>query len=294
MAARLAVFLAACGMLAGCGLHAPAKAVPAVHRVPAASYAICLSLAPMCTSTNVVHEPAQLHLFTARSGFVQDVWVAYITWRSWGAATATGRGLADIDNCKPSCEEGTFSEHLATIVVTDPKPWHGNMVYTHVTGSVPSIGYHEVYDRGLLPEAGPAVRRPAFAVTNNCQMGFELSGSAGGWSGFLPGAPPADYPAGGQAPTVAYKLSIFNVGANTAKVGGLVVAFYDASGSKLGSDHESAGDTFLTAGQSRYWLEVSATSTAGKRVSGTNGHPDDRVPFRGTAATCTLIKWQHP
>lgn len=289
MAARLATVFAACGLLAGCGLHATAKAV---LRVPPARYAICAGFDPKCASSNVLHAPPQLHLFTARSGFVQDVWVAFISWRGWGTATATATGVAEIDNCKPSCASGTSSEHWATIVVTDPKPWHGKMVYTRVTGSVPSVGYHEVYDKGMLPEAVPAVRRPAVSVHTYCQMGFEITGSAGGWSPFLSGPPPA-VAAPGQPPVVAYQISLFNLGASTDEVAGFAVAFYDVQGNKLGSDREPAFGT-ITAGQNQHWLEVSPANTAGSRVSGTNGHQDRRIPSRGKASTCALIKWQHP
>jgi hypothetical protein len=47
----------------------------------------------------------------------------------------------------------------ALIVAADPKPWHGKMVYTRVTASVPAIGWYEVYHKGLLPLSQSLPRR---------------------------------------------------------------------------------------------------------------------------------------
>lgn len=292
MAARMMVFLAGCALLAGCGvLTAATTAV--VRQAPAASYMICPALASKCNSANVLREPPQMDLFTAKSGFVQDVSLVGIIWHGWGEATATGLGIAQTNNCKPSCEDGTFSDHPVTIVATAPKPWHGKMAYTRVTASVPAIGFHEVYDRGLLPDVAPVRRPKGTLVTGGCQMGFEIPAGDGTWSGFLSGVPPGGVPPA-NAQTVAYRLLLVNMGASTATVTEFVVAFYGASGSKLATDYESAGETSLRAGHSRSWLEVAMINTAGKRVRGTVGHPDRRVPSRGSARTCTLISWQHP
>lgn len=156
MAARVLMVLAACGLLAGCAAQ-PTTA--SEQRFPAADYRICLTLAPMCTATNVLYKPGGLNLFTQRSRFRQGIFVGYMIWRHWGAATATGVGLGTIFRCKRNCggtysllpEEGTTSSDLTLIVAADPQPWHGKMVYTRVTASVPTVGWYEVYDKGLLP-----------------------------------------------------------------------------------------------------------------------------------------------
>jgi hypothetical protein len=290
MATRITVFVAGCALLAGCGV-VTAATTAVVREVPASSYRVCPSLASNCTSANVLREPPQMNLFTAKSGFVQGVFLFGIIWRGWGEATATGIGIAQTDNCEPNCEDGTFSNHPATIVATAPMPWHGKMAYTRVTASVPAIGFYEVYDRGLLPDVAPVQRPRQASVIGSCQMGFEMAAGDGAWSGFLLGIPPLP-PADAQ--TIAYRLLLVNMGASTATVTGFVVAFYGVSGSKLATDYEPAGETSLAAGQSRSWLEVAMTNTAGKRVRGTVGHPDARIPSRGTARTCTLIRWQHP
>jgi hypothetical protein len=222
MAARMMVFLAGCALLAGCGvLTAATTAV--VRQAPAASYMICPSLGSKCNSANVLREPPQMDLFTAKSGFVQDVSLVGIIWHGWGESTATGFGFAQTDSCEPNCQEG-ISDHPATIVATAPEPWHGKMAYSRGTASVPAIGLHEVYDRGLLPDVAPVQRPKGTLVTGGCQMGFEIPAGDGTWSDFLPGNAPAGLPPA-MAPTVAFRLLLVNMGASTATMTGFVVAF---------------------------------------------------------------------
>jgi hypothetical protein len=151
MGVRILAILAACGLVGGCTALGNTKT--------AADYRICLTLAPMCTASNVLYKPGGMNLFTQKSRFRQGVFVGYIIWSDWGAATARGLGVATIFTCKRNCggtysllpEQGTTSSDLTLIVATDPKPWHGKMVYSRVTARVPAIGWYEVYKKGLLP-----------------------------------------------------------------------------------------------------------------------------------------------
>jgi hypothetical protein len=149
---RILAILAACGLVGGCAVLSQAKSV-SPQGPPTDGYRICLSLAPICTATNVLYKPGAMNLFTQESEFHQGVFVGFISWSHWGAASARGVGVATIDNCKPSCEDGTTSNDPAVIVAADPKPWHGEMVYSRVTATVAAIGWHEVYDQGLLPSS---------------------------------------------------------------------------------------------------------------------------------------------
>lgn len=162
MAARILVVLAACSLLGGCALLGNARTA-SEERPPAPNYRLCLTLAPMCTASNVLYKPGGLNLFTQKSQFRQGIFVGLIKWRDWGAATATGLGVATIFTCKRNCgdtysvlpPQGTTSLDLTLILAADPKPWHGDMVYTRVTASIPTIGWYEVYDKGLLPSQQP-------------------------------------------------------------------------------------------------------------------------------------------
>ena len=298
---RLAIFLAACGLLAGCTPHAAAST-----KVPAARYVVCTTLAAICTSTNLTRKPAEMYLSGDGSLFIKN-----IRWSGWGTATATGHGTAMADNCQPNCAAGTFSHHPATITATRPASWHGKMAYSRVATSIPGLSLEDhVYSTGLLPSATPPPTPPAAsappapgpvstqaAVTGSCVIGYELpydnDGSAV-WGTFTAGSPSAGYTVDGSAPAVAYQVTLTNGGSSTAEVNGFVVAFYDTNGNELGSDEPIVQDEFLTAGQGLTWTEVSGTDTAGGGVSVTNGSQDNNIPSGGSAATCTMIEWTHP
>jgi hypothetical protein len=114
--------------------------------------------------------------------------VTAITWHGWGTATASGNGTAHANDCRPSCAQGTYHQHPATIVLSAPEPWHRKLAYSHATGTVPAIGWHDTITRGLIPPAStppPALASTAPApgpvstqatVTSNCVMGFIPSG----------------------------------------------------------------------------------------------------------------------
>jgi len=165
MGVRILIILVACGLLGGCA--APGNAKPAsAQRLPAADYRICPSLGPECEAANVLYKPIGMNLATQKSRFRQELNIGPLLWRYWGAAIATGFGVATIFHCRQYCKyapgqvlppQGTFSSDLTLIVAADPKPWHGKMVYTRVTASVPAIGWYEVYDKDLLPVSQPVL-----------------------------------------------------------------------------------------------------------------------------------------
>jgi hypothetical protein len=80
-----------------------------------------------------------------------SVFVRNIVWHYWGSARAIGNGMAKVDNCIPSCANGSYSYYPATIVLWDPKCWAGWLVYSHATDSVPAAHWHEVRTSGLMP-----------------------------------------------------------------------------------------------------------------------------------------------
>jgi hypothetical protein len=251
--------------------------------------------------------PTTMYLSADGSLFVKG-----ITWRGWGSGAATGTGTAWADDCKPNCAQGTFHKHPATIVLSDPKPWHHKMAYSRQIDSVPAIGWRYTFARGLLPSTVPpaAVTAPPApgpistqaTLSGNCTMGYEPayadnSGSVA-YGPFTPGQPPGPVTIDGQryTPTVAYQVSLTNTGTATAQVSEFAVAFYDANGNELGSDQEPAGDTFITASQTLTWTMFSGTDTAGYGLSGNGGTGarDNNIPATGDAATCSFLQWYHP
>jgi hypothetical protein len=92
------------------------------------------------------------------------------------------------------------------------------------------------------------------------------------------------------APALAYELTLGNTSQNTANVTGFAVVFYDSTGSEAGSDQQGVGgggSTFITAGQSLTWTELSSTALDGTGAGGYDGS----IP--ANAATCNLVQWYH-
>jgi hypothetical protein len=138
-----ALGLAACGVLAACSAQAstPARAV-----VPSGRFLVCQSLAGVCTGVTPKYEPAELLMSGDGSLYAKD-----LTWSGWGTATATGRGIAEANNCQPDCAKGTLSAHPVTIVLSRPVRWHADMVYSRVSFSIPSLHDHKTWSTGLIP-----------------------------------------------------------------------------------------------------------------------------------------------
>jgi len=225
--------------------------------------------------------------------------VTAISWRGWRTATATASGTAHSDNCKPSCARGTYSRHPATIIVSDPKSWHGKLAYSRATSTVPAIGWHDTITHGLVPAASapapssattpppaPGPVSTQATVTSNCVMGFIPTGQG---AVFVAGAPQSQTISGTYyAPVPGYQLTMADSSAMTVDVDGFAVVFYDSAGTELGSDKENVTEQFITAGQSLTWTEYSPTDTAG----GSHDFGDATIP--AGAATCQLVTWYHP
>ena len=146
--ARGVLVLAAAGLLSGCGAAAHAGRSSAPR---ATTYVTCTTPADGCMSSSQMKaKPTTMYLSGDGSLFAKG-----IAWRGWGTRTAIGTGTAWADDCKPNCAQGTFRKHPATIVLTDPKPWHRKMAYSRQLDSVPAIGWRFTFARGLMPGSAP-------------------------------------------------------------------------------------------------------------------------------------------
>jgi hypothetical protein len=240
-----------------------------------------------------------------------SLYVTGITWRGWDTSTAIGTGTAHANNCTPNCAQGTFANHPATITLTSPRYWHGDMAYTRETVHIPAIHDRFTLRTGLLPgprpSSPPVVTQPttpgpvstSATLAGSCVMGYEPAYDAGGtiaYGPFIPGTPIRYTRIGSirYTPATAYQVTLTNNGSATARATGWAVAFYGRSGGELGSDDEpyGANDTFITAGQSLTWTMYSGNDTHGLGLSGSAvGQQDDNIPSDGTAATCTFLTW---
>ncbi len=46
--------------------------------------------------------------------------LTHLVWSSWTESEASGRGTLELNNCTPSCADGTFSPYAATVTLSDP------------------------------------------------------------------------------------------------------------------------------------------------------------------------------
>jgi hypothetical protein len=129
-------------------------------------------------------------------------------------------------------------------------------------------------------------------LTDICTMGFMPTGQG---AVFQEGPPQTQHFNGeSYYPVVGYQLALTNNGITTADIAGWVVAFYDSSGTELGSDQEQNDNDegeFLTAGQTLTWDEYAPDDTDGNPE---NFGDDRSIPSDGSAATCQLVEWLQP
>lgn len=106
---------------------------------------------------------------------------------------------------------------------------------------------------------------------------------------FVPG-PPHNQRISGTTyhPVIGYQVTFTNDGSATADIAGWVVAFYDSSGTELGSDEQTVSGSFLTSDQSFTWTEYAPSDTQG---NGQQFGNDQNIPADGSAATCKVIQW---
>ena len=148
--------LAAC-LAAGCGAHASGASPhrgPPSHAGPGAAaqrkYVACTQV--FCTARGQMK--AQPSMMTPSGD--GSLYVTGITWRGWGTGTAAGTGTAHADNCTPNCAQGTYRESPATITLTSPRRWRGDMAYSREMVSVPAIHDRVTFRTGLLPVPVPS------------------------------------------------------------------------------------------------------------------------------------------
>lgn len=144
-AVMVAGLAAGCGHASGASTHpgpsSPAGYMAIAHRV----YVACTEV--FCTMRAQM-KTLPTEILTSADG---SFYVNGIIWRGWGTGTATGTGTTHANNCKPNCAQGTYHEYSATIMLTDPNPWRGDMAYTREKVSVPAIHYRFTLRTGLVP-----------------------------------------------------------------------------------------------------------------------------------------------
>jgi hypothetical protein len=165
------------GTLGGGGsVTAPASASrasssPTVSSSPAASSSVTAASSPTATSSliavTVCTEPADGCTLAGASQYMEvkpnqittsgdgSAYVDKITWSSWGGSEETGAGTLELNNCNPSCAQGTYTGYPATVTLDGLKPYGtGLEAYSTIvvqSPSAPSDSNTYTYTTGTVP-----------------------------------------------------------------------------------------------------------------------------------------------
>ena len=131
--------------------HTPtSRASPAA--APLARVKVCIYPAVTCAGSQGSHgmktEPARIITSADGSGYLKD-----LTWSGWGSATAQGAGILEVNDCNPSCAQGTDIGYAATITLSGLTPY-GNQKQAYAVMAVvaPSAPFPpSTFDTGLVP-----------------------------------------------------------------------------------------------------------------------------------------------
>jgi hypothetical protein len=92
-------------------------------------------------------QPKQIYLSADGSRYVDG-----LTWTGWGQPQASATGSLKVNDCTPSCAQGTFSPYPATVTLTALKPYGtGLEAYSAIVVRSPSASMTFSYAKDLVP-----------------------------------------------------------------------------------------------------------------------------------------------
>jgi len=79
-------------------------------------------------------------------------YVTKLVWSDWGAPEATATGIQELNNCQPSCAQGTYTGYPATVTLAGLKPYGtGLEAYSTIVIQSPDANTTETYTSGTVP-----------------------------------------------------------------------------------------------------------------------------------------------
>jgi hypothetical protein len=92
-------------------------------------------------------QPKQIYVSADGSRYVDS-----LTWAGWGQPQATATGTLKVNDCTPSCAQGTFSPYPATVTLAGLKPYGtGLAAYSTIVVRSPSANMTLTYTKDLVP-----------------------------------------------------------------------------------------------------------------------------------------------
>ena len=75
-----------------------------------------------------------------------------LTWSNWGSPQATATGTLKVNNCTPSCAQGTYTGYPATVTLAGLKPYGtGLEAYSTIVVQAPSANLTFTYTKDTVP-----------------------------------------------------------------------------------------------------------------------------------------------
>jgi hypothetical protein len=107
---------------------------------------VCINPVVTCQGA-LKSEPTSIIVTGDGSEFVTN-----LLWTGWGQPTATGSGTMKIDNCNPNCAQGSFTDYMATVVVSGLTSYgSGKQAYADMTVKAPGSPYGTKSYQHLAP-----------------------------------------------------------------------------------------------------------------------------------------------
>ena len=112
---------------------------------------VCSQPAGACTYAGASQimeiQPKQIVVSGDGSRYVDS-----LTWTGWGQPQATATGTLKVNDCTPSCAQGTFSPYPATVTLAGLKPYGtGLEAYSTIVVRSPSANMTFTYTKGTVP-----------------------------------------------------------------------------------------------------------------------------------------------
>ncbi len=116
---------------------APSSAPPSTTQAappPATAFTVCTNPTGASCAGTMKTEPGTILTSGDGSTYAQG-----LTWSGWGTATSVGSGTMEVNNCTPTCAQGTFTGYPATVTLTGLTPYPGGkQAYANIAISAPT------------------------------------------------------------------------------------------------------------------------------------------------------------
>jgi hypothetical protein len=99
------------------------SSTPTTPAAPTSEVGVCVTPVVTCRG-ELKSEPSQIIVSGDGSAFISG-----LTWIGWGLPGATGSGTLKLDNCNPNCAQGSFTDYVATVVLSDLTGYVGGAAY---------------------------------------------------------------------------------------------------------------------------------------------------------------------